>query len=1136
MKYKNLKSGIARLLIASMLLADVAPVSAAEQEKVAVEETMEMLAALNEEIIGTNHGDDEKKEPVLKAEAGLVKLYNINATGYEPTLRPVLESTQFTVQEGEKQTTFVYGDENWDAYGMTFEMSAGYDIDSVIWGEGEYTISFSSTKEEYRSLAADVTFRVESPTELEWIGVNETIDFKKGDSTWYYIFGSQGGYFDFSATGERKAEVYTYSYGYFYPISEMVEDTLYFPRNIMLYIHVGEGNWFTEDGSFSLKKVKVTNLEAGEFPEIAMNYGTWGYSVITGSDRDFNGYPISSSNPIYNKTLDTSDPKDMGLLHVQLNLKATFENGRQETISSDRGEGRYLWNDLGIKTTFTKEDGSLVTTDEKGYLPVGSYMITYSASRDVKVDIPFKVKEKEIVRPNKISLAQSEITLKSGEYYSFNNFVNLEPTNSNTDCEVTVTSSDNTIVDASIYGLNPRREGTATVTFKTKNGKTATLKVMVEPAESQFYYIKYYENGADDYEGYQDAIYGQELTLRKDQFTRPGYEFLGWNTKPDGTGVAYEGGQTVKNLTGEAYGTFELFAQWKPIDCEVTFVGGTGTTGTMKNVKTTYDKSVTLAANAFKKTGYVFDGWSYGDGQKLANKAVVPASAFETTAGKLTLTAVWKPIEYTITYVNADKSNGVTKNQNPKTYTIETTSISLKDPIRPGYTFDGWYTSSSMTAASKVTTFEKPAKLVNVKLYAKWNGMSTKVVFNANKPAKAQDDEVTGTMADLELTLGKTKALTANTYKLKNYVFAGWSTAAAGKGTLIADKGQMPGDVVAANRETVTLYAQWKPVEYKITYANAIVGKADVTKNPNPDAFSVETANISLKDPTRAGYNFVGWYSKSSMKEEDKITAISTEKLAKVTVYAKWEAKTTSIRYDANKPEKALSEVSGSMADLAVTYGKTKALTATAYKLADYTFVGWNTAADGSGEAYANKGTIPGKLVDANANTVVTLYAQWKPISYKIKYANADKSKKDIENENPVSFTVEDGELILTGIPTKVGYTFAGWYQDSKCQKPMSSIDTTIRKPVTVYAKWVPNTYRIVYTSNYVTYGYMNSTAATYDKTCKLAPNTLIRPGYKFVGWSTVPNPQKGDKIYKNGASVKNLTADEYVVLYAQWK
>ncbi|MBR0090307.1 MAG: InlB B-repeat-containing protein [Lachnospiraceae bacterium] len=56
-------------------------------------------------------------------------------------------------------------------------------------------------------------------------------------------------------------------------------------------------------------------------------------------------------------------------------------------------------------------------------------------------------------------------------------------------------------------------------------------------------------------------------------------------------------------------------------------------------------------------------------------------------------------------------------------------------------------------------------------------------------------------------------------------------------------------------------------------------------------------------------------------------------------------------------------------------YGKAYRLTANTMTRKGYTFVGWNTKADGTGKTYANKASV--KNLSTKNKATVTLYAQW---------------------------------------------------------------------------------------------------------------------------------------------------------------
>ena len=80
-----------------------------------------------------------------------------------------------------------------------------------------------------------------------------------------------------------------------------------------------------------------------------------------------------------------------------------------------------------------------------------------------------------------------------------------------------------------------------------------------------------------------------------------------------------------------------------------------------------------------------------------------------------------------------------------------------------------------------------------------------------------------------------------------------------------------------------------------------------------------------------------------------------------------------------------------------------------------YTFAGWNTEADGSGTKYAAGSTF-------TISEMMTLYAQWTPITYLISYDLGSGTDKG----NPVKYTITDGDITLIN-PSREGYDFKGW-------------------------------------------------------------------------------------------------------------
>ena len=134
--------------------------------------------------------------------------------------------------------------------------------------------------------------------------------------------------------------------------------------------------------------------------------------------------------------------------------------------------------------------------------------------------------------------------------------------------------------------------------------------------------------------------------------------------------------------------------------------------------------------------------------------------------------------------------------------------------------------------------------------------------------------------------------LTINVYAREGYHFTGWNTAADGSGTNYKDRAAVSAPLTDVDQATVTLYAMWEEdakepenTVYNITY----VLNGGTNNTANPDTYTSETATITLKDPTKEGYTFLGWYLDEDYTK--KTTEIPTGNTGNVTLYAKWEQK-----------------------------------------------------------------------------------------------------------------------------------------------------------------------------------------------------------------------------------------------------
>jgi len=209
-------------------------------------------------------------------------------------------------------------------------------------------------------------------------------------------------------------------------------------------------------------------------------------------------------------------------------------------------------------------------------------------------------------------------------------------------------------------------------------------------------------------------------------------------------------------------------------------------------------------------------------------------------------------------------------------------------------------------------------------------------------------------------------------------------------------------------------------------------------------------------------------------------------------------------------------------------------------------FLGWNTKEDGSGKTYQ-----PGDLYDVNQDGgTVTLYAQWTPWKHVLHYNKnvPTSSTSQTVSNMPVDQTKTFGQFMAISnlVPTRKGYTFAGWYTQSngtgtKYNPGSNYAADQNGGTVNLYAKWTPWTYNIKYDQNVKSTSSSKTVTdmpAAQTKTQEidvtLSSMTPKRNGYIFAGWSTSAN---GSVEYKPGSKfTKDLDSNgASITLYAVW-
>ena len=201
---------------------------------------------------------------------------------------------------------------------------------------------------------------------------------------------------------------------------------------------------------------------------------------------------------------------------------------------------------------------------------------------------------------------------------------------------------------------------------------------------------------------------------------------------------------------------------------------------------------------------------------------------------------------YGVTYNGNNATSGTVPVDNTIYLSNETVTVlgNTGSLVRTGYIFGGWNTQADGlgTTYTAGTTFTINGSTT---LYAKWTPITYTVRFHKNDGG---EDEFT----DQAFTYDVAQTLTANAFTREGYDFMGWCTTT--DGTVAYTDGQSVSNLANVQGTVFNLYAKWA-IPYTITYD--LDGGTVAT--PNPTTYYEHSTAITLNNPTRYGYTFIGW-------------------------------------------------------------------------------------------------------------------------------------------------------------------------------------------------------------------------------------------------------------------------------------
>ena len=522
------------------------------------------------------------------------------------------------------------------------------------------------------------------------------------------------------------------------------------------------------------------------------------------------------------------------------------------------------------------------------------------------------------------------------------------------------------------------------------------------------YTVTYINEGKEYHK--ETALYGNTIKNVENP-TKEGYTFIGWydiNDKKVNHPIT-----VTKNMT--------LYSKYEINSYKVSYYN--------EGVKYIEDQKINYGENALKpntdpsKIGYTFKYWSLKEnGEKYE---------FSTKITKdIALYAVYEINKYTVTYINEGKE-----------YHKETTEYgsvvtSIQNPTKEGYTFIGWYDINDKKVNHPITVTK------NMTLYSKYEINSYKVSYY-NEGVKYIEDQ--------KINYGE-NALKPNTDPSKiGYTFKYWSIKENGEEYEFSTK----------ITEDITLYAVYEINKYTVTYIN------------EGTEYHKETAEygsvvISIQDPTKEGYTFIGWYNENNEKVTHPITVTEN-----ITLHSKYEINTYTVSFYHNN-EKYVE-------DQRVNYGESALKPSIDPTKEDYNFSGW--VIKGTNNKYDFTSKVTKDIELESSFTAKPTYT----VTFKI-------GNEVILTEN----VIEGHKVTSKEAPYKKGYLFDKWYSDEGLTIE-NNFNEKIMGNKIIYGKYNENKHTVTYINEGTTY-YTEEVLDSF--TAKGPSENPSKEGYTFKYFS----------------------------------
>lgn len=651
---------------------------------------------------------------------------------------------------------------------------------------------------------------------------------------------------------------------------------------------------------------------------------------------------------------------------------------------------------------------------------------------------------------------------------------------------------------------------TSTVAKSEYSGDETEMTIELEERHKPIEYTISFT--LDDGEFAEDTVVPDTYNIETETFLLPhpektGYSFVGWKNGEADPVLNYE-------ISEGSMGNISLTAIWDANEYTIKYNINATTYIADDSEETetsthTYDISSALSENKFKRDYYTFEGWAVSsDGEVVYEDNATVKNLIDS--GEFTLYAVWKPIEYTITYENSangdyptidgeEMSYTTIVNNNQTTYTIEKRTIKLTEVTCTGYTFTNWKYNGGTVMNNTISLPDNPLP-ESITITGEWTPTPYTVSYDTNDGFWHGGFDLTD-FTSYDITKSLTLPTRDNIYR-DYYKFGGWEISGD-----CSKNGTTVYSLPAGTYGNATATAVWDPINYTITVN---LNGGELPDNENiPSTYNNAMPTKFLPTPSKTGYTFDGWtavvdsgYANNGNFPVDDYTTKIENNFGNVTLTANFTINQYTISFDTDGG----SEVPSITDD----YGQAVEAPADPTK-EGHDFKGWFID-DTFAEEYEFT-TIPPEDI--------TVYAKWEIQKFDVSF--------DTDGGSAIETQVVEYGSIATrpqNNPTKDSdangnYRFLGWFADSECTETFD-FSTPIKETTTVYAKWLS------YEEEPILYNVSYKTSADSEDTLSIG---TFAEGEQMV-LPSVPDDAVNHKVFV-GFTLEGDTSETPVVYSA---